>query len=227
MKRRCEAFSLVEILIVVFIVGLLVALSLPVYNQAMARAGAAKCTGNLRQIGSGLLLYASDSGGFPPYVNSVTRWVDGSDDPGSFFAGPYLGARARDPGIAPQKASPIKGIFDCPTLTNTNAAWNGFDYAYNITLTGRRGPALSSPSRTVLVTEGGNAARVKAEKSSSPMYFLSGGSSNPGGTAWNYTPNPIIYPHNGRANFLFVDGHVGSFQQSDLTEAWFDGNWPK
>jgi prepilin-type processing-associated H-X9-DG protein/prepilin-type N-terminal cleavage/methylation domain-containing protein len=218
-----KAFSLIEILVVIGVIGVLVILAMPVYNKTIAKAGAAHCAGNLRQIGAGFFQYLSDHGELPYYVDSITRWVDGSEDPRSFFAGPYLDARARDPNRG-STISPLRGIFDCPTMKSKTPRWVGFNYAYNITLTGRRPGSFSHPSRTVLAVEGGDYTRIKAKYSSSPKYYPNG-ASNPGGTAWDGPNLPISYPHNLRGNFLFLDGHVGVHQQEDLTERWFDGKW--
>lgn len=194
---------------------------MPAFKNIMMRAGQAKCSSNMRQVGLGLLQYASDFGELPYYQGSA-RWFDGSTAPKSFFAGPYLGAAACDPYYKTGPSS-VGGILDCPSRVSANLP--GFDYAYNISLTGRRLSSFSQPSRTVLATEGGDDARVKAQGGGSPSYYSSGGSANPGGTAWNGPNLPIAYPHNGVGNFLFIDGHIGVFKQSDLSEKWFDGKW--
>jgi len=54
------AFTLIELLTVIGIVGLLAGLLLPGLSQAKARAQRVYCLNNLRQVGLGLFLYAED-----------------------------------------------------------------------------------------------------------------------------------------------------------------------
>ncbi len=55
LRRRRSAFTLVEMLVVIFIIGLLAALLLPAINLAREAGRSAACQNNLRQIGVGLL----------------------------------------------------------------------------------------------------------------------------------------------------------------------------
>jgi prepilin-type N-terminal cleavage/methylation domain-containing protein/prepilin-type processing-associated H-X9-DG protein len=61
MSRRCDAFSLVELLVVTVIIGILAALLLPGLAGAKERARRAVCNQNLRQIGLAWTLYATDN----------------------------------------------------------------------------------------------------------------------------------------------------------------------
>jgi prepilin-type N-terminal cleavage/methylation domain-containing protein len=60
--RSRPAFTLVELLVVVAIIGLLAAILLPAISQAPARAKRIKCVSNLRQIGIGFHTFAADHG---------------------------------------------------------------------------------------------------------------------------------------------------------------------
>jgi|GEM_PF-1763313 prepilin-type N-terminal cleavage/methylation domain-containing protein/prepilin-type processing-associated H-X9-DG protein len=61
-----RGFSLVEILVVLAVLGLLVALSLPVIGQMREKSSRAACASNLRQCGVALVAYASENNGqFP------------------------------------------------------------------------------------------------------------------------------------------------------------------
>jgi prepilin-type N-terminal cleavage/methylation domain-containing protein len=55
-----RAFTLVELLVVVAVIGLLAALLLPVLGRARVAAGRATCINNLHQINLSLIMYAND-----------------------------------------------------------------------------------------------------------------------------------------------------------------------
>src|ERR1019366_907370 len=68
--RGAGAFTLVEMLTVIAIIGILAALLLPALEQAKARAKRIQCVGNLREIGLATHLFANDHGGkFPTQVS--------------------------------------------------------------------------------------------------------------------------------------------------------------
>lgn len=62
-SRTRNAFTLVELLVVIAVIGILVGLLLPAVNLARSAARSAQCQSNLRQMGVGFHSYATTSGG--------------------------------------------------------------------------------------------------------------------------------------------------------------------
>jgi prepilin-type N-terminal cleavage/methylation domain-containing protein len=77
-RKRREAFTLVELLVVIGIIALLVAMLLPALNRAREASNRTKCLANLRTISQMLHLYAVENKDAAPIGYSV-----GSGTPGS------------------------------------------------------------------------------------------------------------------------------------------------
>ena len=83
---RTNAFTLVELLVVIAVIAILAAILLPVLDKAKQRALGIQCLGNLRQIGTGLKMYCDDDSGLFPInlsgsdSDDVVNWVAGRMD---------------------------------------------------------------------------------------------------------------------------------------------------
>ncbi len=89
MKKN--AFTLIELLTVIAIIGILAAILIPVVGAAREAARGAACTSNLRQIGAGLHAYAADhndrlipgvevDGGLRLWHHELEEYLEGSVD---------------------------------------------------------------------------------------------------------------------------------------------------
>ena len=68
--RNRIGFTLPELLVVIVIIVILVGLLLPAISSAKAKAQAAKCTGNLRQLGIATQTYVADHGVYPVGIDA-------------------------------------------------------------------------------------------------------------------------------------------------------------
>src|SRR6267154_475694 len=65
------AFSLIELLVVIGIIGVLASLLMPAFSRAKGKANDTKCISNLRQIGIALSIYADENQGRLPYAERL------------------------------------------------------------------------------------------------------------------------------------------------------------
>ncbi|HEX3625314.1 MAG TPA: prepilin-type N-terminal cleavage/methylation domain-containing protein [Verrucomicrobiae bacterium] len=84
--RTRAAFTLIELLVVIAIIAIVAAILLPVLNKAEQRAQGMGCLDNLRQLGTGWIMYAHDNNDnlcpLTGEANMVTSPTDSNAQPG-------------------------------------------------------------------------------------------------------------------------------------------------
>lgn len=133
MRSRTDGFTLVELMVVVLILGILVAIAVPVYNAATDRATKAACASNQRIIVNAVEAYRAttgDSANAPGggYFGPVS---DGSDGSAKIDAGNQSGWYSR---LVPAY---IKSNPRCPAKSGTASGtqWVRFQW-YEVLNTG-------------------------------------------------------------------------------------------
>ncbi|MES2462938.1 MAG: prepilin-type N-terminal cleavage/methylation domain-containing protein, partial [Armatimonadota bacterium] len=59
-KRVRSGFTLIELLVVIAIIAILAAILFPVFAQAREKARTTACLNNMKQMGTGAMMYAQD-----------------------------------------------------------------------------------------------------------------------------------------------------------------------
>jgi prepilin-type N-terminal cleavage/methylation domain-containing protein/prepilin-type processing-associated H-X9-DG protein len=207
-----HAFTLVELLIVLAIVGLLAVLLIPMALQMAERANAAKCIGNLRQISMVSVSYSSDNrGDWPPnavgtvyaqYLIPYLGRIPGTKDR-DFLRSPLICPSARR--NVPDSSYSFRGIYT-PTTFDPDRGKYGLSYAQNT-----YAPGSSASTRV--------ANRLAAENPSAMMLYmdLDGHYLVSLGRITNAEHrNTLMKRHNGLVNVAYADGSVRSIPYDDI-----------
>jgi prepilin-type N-terminal cleavage/methylation domain-containing protein len=130
------AFTLIELLTVIAIIGILASLVIATVGRVRETARRATCASNLRQAGSVLMLYAQDNRGLlpGPLFSVIGPYPDANPNAKLLvsFVHPYLTGMNNLNGNRPKI-----GIFECPTWAtaipeveqiNGNCYVLGYDY---------------------------------------------------------------------------------------------------
>ncbi len=82
MNKRRNAFTLVELLVVLAIIAILAAILFPAFNRAKESARQTNCASNLQQIGFAVIQYRKDEGRYPDTLVDILGEGTKVADPG-------------------------------------------------------------------------------------------------------------------------------------------------
>ena len=80
--RRAAAFTLIELLVVIAIIAILAAILFPVFAQAREKARQTSCLSNMKQMGTGIMMYVQD---YDETYGQAYFYKDDKGEPGGYF----------------------------------------------------------------------------------------------------------------------------------------------
>ncbi len=122
--HRHFGFTLIELLVVIAIIAILAAMLLPSLAAAKARAGKAKSTSNLKQLGTAITLFAGDNNEmFPPAGDELINGDQLTWDSyiNFYISGGHLPRTELD--VGDLYASDTPPVLRCPLDTGPDAGW--------------------------------------------------------------------------------------------------------
>lgn len=227
-SSTASAFTLVELLVVIGIIGLLMGVLLPALVKARKAANRAVCLSNIRQLGTGVLMYCNENKGWfptcacgtlpPAYKQFPDDWLyweanrNLDDSPIARLLnsrGERLRALLRCPSDSFEGTKPTSGL----------SAGQG-PYLYSYSMDGHLGANINpypgartkitqwrSPSHKVMLTERGEKERAAAWVSVSPITTRHGSYALRGNVPG--TPELARGSTVGKnVNTAFIDGHA-------------------
>ncbi len=114
-QLRQNAFTLIELLIVVAIIGILASLLLPALKNARMTANTISCRSNLKSIGQWAQMYVNDNKGILPGFN------DGAKNAGNFYYCQNFYTIMKDQHLVGSKTLSENRGLRCAELTNANS----------------------------------------------------------------------------------------------------------
>jgi general secretion pathway protein G len=211
MRNRSNGFTLVEVLVVVAVIAVLVGVSIPSMRRTLRQADAMSCAAKLKSLGTATVLYTLEN---QDQLPRSFHSAGANRQPGwAASIAPYLGISSS------QIQTSWPGVFNAHFRSPADTATDPFIYSYGLNV------------HFELTPDGDD------YQGSPATWRRLSQSPNPGGTVLMGQTRPIKYGdhlmchqwsgvqaaknalnhaiHDGKANYLFLDGHVETLRVED------------
>ena len=203
-SRRAGAFTLVELLCVMAIIGLLAALTLPVLNQGKARVKRIECENNLHQLGVAFQVFTHDHGDkFPMAVPQAEGGSKEFVQNGYAAGGEFYFSFRHFQALSNELSAPA--ILVCPAdtrlpATNFGALLNSnVSYFIGVKAEFSKPDSLLAGDRNLTANSLPNPSTLHSEADNRLRW------------TWEM--------HQFKGNILFADGHVEEWNNATLASA--------
>jgi len=190
------AFTLVELLVVISIIGLLAGLAVPAINSGLKSAKSGACLSNLHQIGVATLAYTADNSFKLPDAGS------GTTDMWAAKIATFMGGDTKKK----------NNVFVCPGALKSVSEASGSDIAITYGVHGG------------LMPKGGTASNITCVLRQSEVILCADQCQNPGNKGWSpfCIENPsIITSQSGGRGGITMDTPISTTTDSDSgNNAW-------
>lgn len=238
-RRMGTAFSLIELLVVVAVLGILTSVMAPRLIGARRQAQSTVCASNIRQLVQAVSMYGMENAGracpgAAGFLKNLNRWHGARDNvsqPFNSARGPlfdYLGSERR--------------IRDCPTFRRFTAdPLTAFErgcggYGYNSDFIGRELRRLT-PALYQVVSDRAGAMLDRIRRPAETIMFADAAFSNAALIEYSFaTPRfqptngargvpSIHFRHRGFANVAWADAHVDQRRMTySVASPWYEGD---
>jgi prepilin-type N-terminal cleavage/methylation domain-containing protein/prepilin-type processing-associated H-X9-DG protein len=226
MKPRARAFTLVELLVVIAVLGILAALLLPALSLVKRKAGQSMCLNNQKQLGMGVLMYLDEHNATFPGWASQHAGFNSSD--WIYWRTNLAYPQVEKSPIASTLANVTRKLFRCPLdlddsqrLQEASSDPVSGPYLYSYSMTSYNLDGELNPGMTTICK--GNrfypfrqpSIQMPASKIMLAEEVASACQDNPtrakviNDGRWSPAENdPLTARHEGKAVVSFADGHA-------------------
>jgi prepilin-type N-terminal cleavage/methylation domain-containing protein/prepilin-type processing-associated H-X9-DG protein len=193
-KKLSRAFTLVELLVVISVIGLLMGILVPALGKARKTANRTYCKANLRQIGVAIRSYLDDNRDIFPLCSAMPWEITDTNSP--FYAPPItkvLGPILKEPKVFICKSDNTQKYY---LRTGNTSYWYS-----GVTMAGPPGLAGRTIKENFLVVRGAKEKDIPVMNDFDDYHPISGRKGN---------SNYVI-----GINYLYADWHVSDIKKQE------------
>lgn len=210
-RRIGKGFTLIELLTVIAVIAVLAGILFPVIQSGITSSRKSKCASNLRQIYTGMAMYANEHNGLIlPALGGAAAdyavWVDKLID--------YIDVDLRFP-----NGEEPRSVLACPESDAVSVGGARSHYGQST----RINQAYTQENDDGSFQKAGGMVYMQTVDRPSQTLYLAD-AKNPDGlnscvrNISPYNMDTIAFRHNDQANLLFLDGHVESWTRDQFPE---------